>query len=99
MENTNGGLTAKNGEMILSSQMYKSKASCKNGIASVKKNCKDRSRYEVLKAKNGKHYFNLKARNGLNIGTSQMYASASGCSGGCKSVSNNAKSAKVEDNS
>lgn len=93
------GLTAKNGEMILSSQMYKSKASCKNGIASVKKNCKDKSRYEVLKARNGKHYFNLKARNGLNIGTSQMYASASGCSGGSRSVSNNAKGAKIEDNS
>ena len=92
-------LTAKNGEVVLTSQMYQSKASCKNGISSVKKNCKDKSRYEILKAKNGKRYFNLKARNGLNIGTSQMYASTSGCNNGCKSVSENAKGAKIEDNS
>lgn len=75
------------------------KPRAKNGISSVKKNCKDKSRYEILKAKNGKHYFNLKARNGLNIGTSQMYASSSGCNNGCKSVSVNGNGSKVEDNS
>ena len=31
-------LKAANGQVILTSQMYKSKASCENGIASVKKN-------------------------------------------------------------
>lgn len=91
-------LTAKNGEVVLSSQMYQSKSSCKNGVKSVKQNAKVQKRFEVLKAKNGKHYFNLKARNGQIIGTSQMYASPSGCSNGCKSVAKNAGGARIEDN-
>ena len=92
-------LTAKNGEVVLSSQMYQSKASCKNGIDSVKKNSSVESRFEVLKSRNGKHYFNLKARNGLVIGSSQMYASAASCTKGHRSVTKNAKAAKIEDNS
>ena len=39
-------LKAGNGETILSSEMYKSKASCNNGIASVKKNAGDPGRYD-----------------------------------------------------
>ena len=31
-------LTAKNGQVIASSEMYKTKAACENGIASVKEN-------------------------------------------------------------
>lgn len=35
-------LLASNGEIILASEGYKSKSSCKNGIASVKKNAKSK---------------------------------------------------------
>lgn len=90
-------LTGRNGEVVLSSQMYNSKASCKNGIESVRKNCSTPSRYEKLKTRNGKHYFNLKARNGLIIGTSQMYQSGSGSSNGCKSIERNGKIARIDD--
>ena len=39
-------LLASNGQVILTSEMYESKASALNGIESVKKNAADASRYE-----------------------------------------------------
>ena len=90
-------LKASNGEIILASEGYKKKASCKNGIASVQKNAPDEGRYITKEAKNGKHYFNLKAANGQVIGTSQMYASASGLKGGIASVQKNAPGAKTNE--
>ncbi|WP_288385682.1 YegP family protein, partial [uncultured Acinetobacter sp.] len=54
-------LKAGNGEIILTSELYKAKASAENGIASVQKNSPDDARYDRLTAKNGKPYFNLKA--------------------------------------
>jgi uncharacterized protein len=68
-------LTATNGEPILSSEGYTSKASCLNGCDSVKRNGADDERYERKTASNGKFYFVLKATNGQVIGQSQMYAS------------------------
>ena len=47
-------MRAANKEIIMSGQAYKSKASCKNGIASIKKNSKKDVRYDRFKAKNGK---------------------------------------------
>ncbi|MEM7280914.1 MAG: YegP family protein [Pseudomonadota bacterium] len=89
-------LKAANGECILTSQNYKSKAGAKNGVESVRKNAGSKGRFEVRKAKNGKDYFVLKAGNHQVIGTSEMYNSGSSCSNGMKSVGKNAK-AKVED--
>jgi hypothetical protein len=90
-------LKAKNGEVILSSQMYASKTSANNGIESVKKNSQTDERYEELTAKNGKLYFNLKATNGQIIGTSQMYASESGMKNGIESVKKNAPDAALKE--
>ena len=70
-------LKAGNGEIILTSEGYTTKAACLNGIESVKKNSQEDSRYEKKEAANGKFFFNLKATNGQVIGTSQMYASES----------------------
>ncbi len=89
-------LKASNGECILTSQNYKSKAGAKNGIESVRKNARSKTRFEVRKARNGKDYFVLKAGNHQIIGTSEMYNSGSSCSNGMKSVGKNAKS-KIED--
>ena len=50
-------LKAGNGEVILTSELYKAKASAMNGIASVQKNSPDDARYERLTAKNDKPYF------------------------------------------
>ncbi len=90
-------LLAANGETILSSEGYKTKAACKNGIASVIKNSQDKELFEVREAKNGKSHFVLKARNNQVIGQSQMYASKRGASCGIRSVMNNAKKKEIKD--
>ena len=88
-------LKAGNGETILSSEGYKQKASCENGIASVKKNCLDDSCFEKKETDSGKFHFNLKSTNGQVIGTSQTYESESGCANGMDSVRRNAPDAEV----
>lgn len=90
-------LKAGNGEIILSSEGYTAKASCRNGIESVRKNAPDDNRYERKEAKNGKFFFNLKAANGQIIGTSEMYETAAGRDKGIESVKRNAPDATVED--
>ena len=92
-------LKAGNGEVILSSQGYKDKGGCLNGIESVKKNSQSKGRFEVKKSNDGKDYFVLTATNGQTIGKSQMYKSESGCSNGMKSVTNSAADASVADES
>ena len=88
-------LKAGNGQSILASEGYKTKASCTNGIESVRKNSQDDSKYENLESKSGKPYFNLKATNGQVIGTSEMYESVSGMQNGIASVKKNARIAEV----
>ncbi len=90
-------LKAGNGEIILTSQGYSSKASCGNGIESVRKNSTDDNRYEKKTSSNDKHYFVLKAGNGEIIGNSQMYESTSGRDNGIESVKKNAPDATVEE--
>ncbi len=90
-------LKAGNGEIILTSEMYKSKASCLNGIESVRKNSAEMSRFEEREATNGKGYFVLKATNGQEIGRSQFYKSNSGLKNGIESVQNNAPDAQIVD--
>jgi uncharacterized protein len=90
-------LKAANGEIILTSEGYKTKAGCDTGIASVKKNAIDDSKYDKLISKNNKHYFNLKAGNGEIIGTSEMYESIESRDGGIDSVKRNAPIATIDD--
>lgn len=92
-------LKAGNGQVILSSETYKSKASCNNGISSVKRNCENDNRYDRKTAKNGSPYFNLKAANGQVIGTSEMYSSTAAMENGIASVKSNAPDAAVDDQS
>lgn len=98
---TNGefqfNLKADNGQTILASEGYSSKAACENGIESVKKNAPDDARYDRNTAKNGKPYFNLKAGNGQIIGTSEMYESEASRDNGIASVKKNAPDATVAD--
>lgn len=90
-------LKAKNGQVILSSEVYSSKAAAENGISSVKKNAPEDARYERKTAKNGKFFFNLKAGNGQVIGSSQMYTSESGMENGINSVKENAPKADTNE--
>ncbi|MFN7022400.1 MAG: YegP family protein [Phycisphaerales bacterium] len=90
-------LKAGNGETILSSEMYKAKASALNGIESVKTNAPIDERYERKVSTNGKHFFVLKAGNHEVIGKSEMYESESSRDHGIQSVKNNAPGADVKD--
>ena len=88
-------LKAGNGHVILSSESYKSKTACQNGIESVKKNAVNNARFEKITAPNGKFYFTLKASNGQVLGTSEMYDTLSGLENGVESVQTNAAESTV----
>jgi len=90
-------LKAGNGQIILTSEGYTSKAGCNNGIESVRTNSQDDNRFKRLEAKNGKPYFNLTATNGQIIGTSEMYESTSSRDNGIESVKTNAPDAEIND--
>ena len=103
-------LKAGNGEVIGTSEVYNSRASLENGIASVKKNApeapvenqtvenfeqKTCPKFEVFTDKAGKARFRLKARNGESILASQGYASSQSCLAGVESVKKNAAEANI----
>ena len=88
-------LKATNGQVILTSEGYTTKAACLNGVESVKKNSQTEGRFDKLTAKNGKPYFNLKATNGQIIGTSEMYESEAARDNGIDSVRRNAPDANI----
>jgi len=90
-------LRAKNGEPILASEGYTTKAGAKNGIASVKKNAKKADRFQHKAAKNGKFYFVLIAGNNQPIGKSEMYNSESAMKNGIAAVKEVAPKAPIED--
>jgi uncharacterized protein len=92
-------LLAGNGQIIMSSEMYESKASAQNGIASVQKNAGNAARYETMVGKDGSPYFVLKAGNHQVIGKSQMYASEKARDNGIDSCKTNAPGAAVDDQS
>ena len=81
-------LKAGNGEVIATSQVYKSEASCKKGVASVQKNApvaavenqtvegwkqEKHPKFEVYTDKAGEFRFRLKATNGQVVATSEGY--------------------------
>ena len=89
-------LKAGNGEVVLRSEQYATKASAENGIKSVQANCSDGARYDRKDASDGRCYFNLKAGNHQVIGTSQMYKAAPGRDAGIESVKTNGASTTVK---
>lgn len=100
---TNGeyqfNLKAGNGQTILASEGYTTKAACLNGVESVKKNSQDDARFEKKESTNGKYYFSLKSTNGQIIGSSEMYESVSARDNGIESVKKNAPDAETDDQS
>jgi uncharacterized protein YegP (UPF0339 family) len=90
-------LKAGNGEIILTSELYKAKSSALNGIESVKKNAVIDGRYERKIDKAGHPRFNLKAANGEIIGSSEGYNSEAARDNGIESVKANAPTAAVDD--
>ncbi len=90
-------LKAGNAETILTSELYRTRASAENGISSVQNNCQADERYDRKESANNKFYFNLKAANHQIIGSSQMYATAASRDKGIESVKNNGASETVKD--
>ena len=90
-------LKAGNGEIILTSERYKAKASAKNGIASVQTNAPIDERFDRRTSKSDQPYFVLKAANHEIIGTSEMYSSKSAMENGIRSVRENAPTAATAD--
>ena len=112
----NGGfkfdLKAGNGEVIATSQVYKSMKSCKNGIASVVQNAaiapiEDQTeegfaaekcpKFEVYADKAGEFRFRLKASNGQIIATGEGYKAKKSCMNGIASIRKNSADAAIED--
>ncbi|MGJ2409031.1 YegP family protein, partial [Salmonella enterica subsp. enterica serovar Paratyphi A] len=88
---------AANGQLILTSEMYESRASALGGIEAVRKNAPHGGRFGRLSAKNGAPYFTLKAGNGQVIGQSQMYSGARARDEGIESVQAHAAQAGLDD--
>ncbi|MBR6094900.1 MAG: YegP family protein [Lachnospiraceae bacterium] len=103
-------LVAGNGEVIATSQVYKSAATAKKGIESVSANApvanlenqtvKDfkaevNPKFEVYKDKKGEFRFRLKAKNGQIIATGEGYSKVDACLKGIESVRKNAKEIKI----
>ena len=103
-------LKAGNGEVIATSEVYASEASCLNGIESVKKNApiaavedqtvegyatEKHPKFEIYKDKAGEFRFRLKAKNGEPILASEGYTAKAGCVNGIESVKKNAPEAEV----
>lgn len=90
-------LKADNGQTILSSEGYNTKAACMNGIESVKKNSADAKRINKTVTPTGMFRFALTAANNQIIGTSQNYKSESGRNNGIESVKRNAGKAEIKE--
>ncbi|OOZ38300.1 YegP family protein [Solemya elarraichensis gill symbiont] len=89
-------LKASNGQIILASQGYKTKQSCKAGIASVMKNALSEKNFEKKASKRGCS-FTMISRNKQAIGTSQTYKSEASRNNGIASVGRNATDATIVD--
>ena len=105
-------LKATNGQVIATSQVYKSMKTCLNGTASVVKNApiaalEDQTiegyakqkcpKFEVYLDKKGEYRFRLKAINGQIIAISEGYVKMASCMNGIDSVRNNAVDAPIEE--
>jgi uncharacterized protein YegP (UPF0339 family) len=98
---TNGqfmfNLKATNGQVILTSELYKGKDDAMDGIASVRKHAASDANFERKTSKNDEPFFSLKSSNGRIIGKSETYSSAAAMENGVASVMANAPDAKLDD--
>jgi uncharacterized protein YegP (UPF0339 family) len=90
-------LTAENGQTVLTSERYSSKAGAAAGITAVRQNSPYDVRYERRTSVRREPYFVLKAANGLIIGMSEMYGSSTAMENGITAVKRVGSSALVDD--
>ena len=103
-------LKATNGQVILTSEVYTTKAACLKGVESIKNSCvggvEDQTaetvvpvthpKFELYAGKAGEFRFRLKAVNGQIVGVSEGYKTKDNCENGIQSVKKNAPEAEVE---
>lgn len=68
-------LQASNGQVLLTSERYKTKTAAVAGIEAVRRNSETEGRLVRKRAATGSSYFVLEAGNGEILGTSEMFAS------------------------
>ena len=90
-------LRANNGEPILASEGYESKAAAENGIQSARDNAPNDARYTRENSADGQFFFTLRAGNNEVIGKSEMYKAEAGRENGIAAVKEGAPSATIED--
>lgn len=105
-------LRAPNGQVILTSEVYASRAACRKGIESIRKNApkahvenqtegdfspKPNPKFELYRDRSGEFRFRLRSKNGRIIGISEGYAARAGCINGMESVMRNASGAQIEE--
>ena len=90
---------AGNSEVILTSERYSRKTSALEGIESLRANARLEARYERKLSSTLQPYFVLKAGNGEELGTSEMYSSATAREHGIAAVKRNAPRAELLDQS
>jgi hypothetical protein len=79
-------LRARNGEIVLQSQGYKTEAAALNGTFSVATSGLDLANYELLPSGQNGFYFNVKATNGQVVGTSEVYSTQSNARRACEDI-------------
>ena len=92
-------LRSANGQVIATSEVYKTEAACRKGIASVCKNAaqaqtEDQTvgehlpnpKFELYQDRAGQYRFRLKARNGGIIAVSENYTGKAACLDGIAAV-------------
>jgi uncharacterized protein YegP (UPF0339 family) len=90
-------LRAANGQVLIVSERYTSKAGAENGIASTRVNAPSDARYQRLTSRDNKPYFVLRAANNEVLGTSETYSSEVARENGIASTKENAPTAPVRD--
>ena len=90
-------LLAANGQVILTSEQYASRASALGGIEAVRQNAAQDRRFGRLSARDGSPYFTVKAPNGQVLAQSQMYPGAKARDAGIDTVQAHAPQAAVDD--
>lgn len=92
-------LRSANGEVIATSEVYKTEAACRKGVESVRKNgcvasVEDQTleerranpKFEIYEDRGGQFRFRLRARNGGIIAVSESYTTKAACLDGVEAV-------------
>lgn len=90
-------LCAKNGELMLSSEIYSSEEGARAGIATIVRNITESGRFVVYRDKNDNYYYKLKTSGNKLLCVGEIYKSKDQCERAVESVKRLAADAPVSD--